>query len=269
MNTESGAIERLLGIMARLRDPELGCPWDRRQTYATIVPHTLEEAYEVADAIERGDFDDLPDELGDLLFQVVFYAQLGQEEGRFDFEEVVRRICDKLERRHPHVFAAHGQERPQDEAALSALWEGRKASERAEKARTGILADVPTGLPALSRSIKLQKRAARVGFDWDSLAPVADKIGEELEEVLDAVQGGEPGERVQEELGDLLFAVTNLARHLKVDPEQALRLANQKFERRFNRVEQRCQEEALTVSEAGLARLEAFWQEIKRAEKGL
>ncbi|GAA5192428.1 nucleoside triphosphate pyrophosphohydrolase [Ferrimonas gelatinilytica] len=268
MGGNPGSVERLLKIMARLRDPNGGCPWDRRQTYATIVPHTLEEAYEVADAIERQDFDDLPDELGDLLFQVVFYAQLGQEEGRFDFGEVVQRICDKLERRHPHVFGAQSDSAFLDEAALTTEWERRKASERAKKARTGILADVPTALPALSRSVKLQKRAARVGFDWDNLAPVAGKISEELDEVLEAVQEDESQQRVQEELGDLLFAVTNLARHLNVDPEQALRLANQKFEHRFNGVEQRCQQAQLPLKEAGMAQLEAFWQEIKRAEKG-
>ena len=236
----------LLHLMARLRDPQHGCPWDLQQDYASIVPHTLEEAYEVADAIESGDFEHLPGELGDLLFQVVYYSQLAREEGRFDFATVVDAITRKLVRRHPHVFPngdLYGSpELPRlDEAAIKRRWEEIKAEERAEKAaapeQLSLLDDVPSALPALSRAAKLQKRAAQVGFDWPEALPVVDKVREELDEVLDAMSESDP-QAIAEELGDLLFVVVNLARHLKVDPENALRAANGKFERRFRFIEQ-------------------------------
>ncbi|WP_084631178.1 nucleoside triphosphate pyrophosphohydrolase [Ferrimonas senticii] len=257
-------IARMLAIMERLRHPEHGCPWDLKQDFASIVPHTLEEAYEVADAIERGDYQELSSELGDLLFQVVFYARLGQEQGQFDFIEVVKRLNAKLEQRHPHVFA--GTE------VVAGQWEALKAAERADNALAGkpvsALANVPLNLPALSRSAKLQKRAARVGFDWDSLGPVADKVTEELGEVMtEALHADSRQELVQEEIGDLLFAVVNLARHLEVEPEQALRLANAKFERRFRGVEQHCRDASIDIEKAGLDRLEQFWQQVKIAEK--
>ncbi|ADN75052.1 MazG family protein [Ferrimonas balearica DSM 9799] len=257
-------IERLLAIMAALRHPEHGCPWDRKQTLATIVPHTLEEAYEVADAIERNDLDELPGELGDLLFQVVFYARIAEEAGQFDFVEVVNRLNNKLVQRHPHVFAGLQA----DEATIKANWEQGKAQERADKAQHSALDNVPLNLPALSRSIKLQKRVARVGFDWDSLGPVVEKIVEEIDEVMEeAHQAVLDQARLEEEMGDLLFAVTNLARHLNVNAEQALRKANLKFEKRFRQVEARCAESGLAVDRAGLDQLEAFWQQVKASEK--
>ncbi len=257
-------VERLLAIMAALRDPQTGCPWDRKQTLATIVPHTLEEAYEVADAIERNDLEELPGELGDLLFQVVFYARIAEEEGQFDFLEVVNRLNQKLVERHPHVFAGLAA----DEATIKANWESGKARERADKAQHSALDNVPLNLPALSRSVKLQKRVARVGFDWDSLGPVVEKIVEEIDEVMDeAHQAVLDPNRLEEEVGDLLFAVTNLSRHLNVDPEQALRKANAKFERRFRQVEHYCGESGLLVEDAGLDQLEAFWQQVKAGEK--
>lgn len=236
----------LLHLMARLRDPQHGCPWDLQQDYASIVPHTLEEAYEVADAIERRDFAHLPGELGDLLFQVVYYSQLAREEGRFDFATVVDAITRKLVRRHPHVFPdgdLYGSpELPRlDEAAIKQRWEQIKAEERAEQAaapeQLSLLDDVPHALPALSRAAKLQKRAAGVGFDWPEALPVVDKLHEELNEVLEAMSENDP-QAIAEEIGDLLFVVVNLARHLKVDPENALRAANGKFERRFRFIEQ-------------------------------
>ncbi|MBY6187069.1 nucleoside triphosphate pyrophosphohydrolase [Marinobacter hydrocarbonoclasticus] len=257
-------VERLLAIMAALRDPAQGCPWDRKQTLASIVPHTLEEAYEVADAIERNDLDELPGELGDLLFQVVFYARIAEESGQFDFIEVVSRLNDKLVQRHPHVFAGLAA----DEATIKANWESGKAQERADKSLHSALDNVPLNLPALSRSVKIQKRVARLGFDWDSLGPVVEKIVEELDEVMDeAHQAVLDQARLEEEMGDLLFAVTNLSRHLKVDPEQALRKANTKFERRFRGVEALCEQSGTAVDQAGLDQLEAFWQQIKAAEK--
>ncbi|SHI27580.1 nucleoside triphosphate pyrophosphohydrolase [Ferrimonas marina] len=256
-------VERLLAIMAALRGPD-GCPWDRAQSYASIVPHTLEEAYEVADTIERADLDALPGELGDLLFQVVFYARIAEEEGRFDFLDVVRSINAKLERRHPHVFA----EQAVADEKLRQRWEDSKAQERAARDQHSVVDDIPQALPALTRAAKLQKRVATVGFDWDALGPVADKVTEELAEVLEeAEQQPSDAERVAEEVGDLLFAVTNLARHLKVDPEQALRRANAKFELRFRGVEQLCEQHGVAIQQAGLERLEGFWQDVKRAEK--
>ncbi|MCQ4233253.1 nucleoside triphosphate pyrophosphohydrolase [Pseudomonas stutzeri] len=265
----------LLHLMARLRDPQHGCPWDLQQNYASIVPHTLEEAYEVADAIESGDFDHLPGELGDLLFQVVYYSQLAREEGRFDFATVVDAITRKLLRRHPHVFPdgdLYGSpELPRlDEAAIKQRWEEIKAEERAEKAaapeQLSLLDDVPAALPALSRAAKLQKRAAQVGFDWPEALPVVDKVREELDEVLVAMSEND-AEAVAEELGDLLFVVVNLARHLKVDPENALRGANGKFERRFRFIEQALRQAGRPIENCTLQELDALWDAAKRAEQ--
>ncbi len=265
----------LLHLMARLRDPQHGCPWDLQQNYASIVPHTLEEAYEVADAIESGDFDHLPGELGDLLFQVVYYSQLAEEEGRFDFSTVIDAITRKLIRRHPHVFPdgdLYGSpELPRlDEAAIKQRWEEIKAEERAEKAaapeQLSLLDDVPSALPALSRAAKLQKRAAQVGFDWPEALPVVDKVREELGEVLEAMSENDP-KAIAEELGDLLFVVVNLARHLKVDPENALRAANGKFERRFRFIEQALREAGRPIESCDLEALDALWGEAKKAER--
>ncbi|KZX64689.1 nucleoside triphosphate pyrophosphohydrolase [Stutzerimonas frequens] len=265
----------LLHLMARLRDPQHGCPWDLQQNYASIVPHTLEEAYEVADAIESGDFDHLPGELGDLLFQVVYYSQLAREEGRFDFATVVDGITRKLVRRHPHVFPdgdLYGSpELPRlDEAAIKQRWEEIKAEERAEKAaapeQLSLLDDVPSALPALSRAAKLQKRAAQVGFDWPEVLPVVDKVREELGEVLEAMSENDP-QAIAEELGDLLFVVVNLARHLKVDPENALRAANGKFERRFRFIEQALREAGRPIESCDLEELDGLWGEAKKAER--
>lgn len=268
-------LDDLLQLMARLRHPEHGCPWDLKQSYASIVPYTLEEAYEVADAIERGDFDHLPGELGDLLFQVVYYSQLATEEGRFGFAEVVDGITTKLIRRHPHVFpdgdlyAAPDAARL-EEAAVKQRWEELKAEERAAKAaapeQLSLLDDVPQALPALSRAAKLQKRAAQVGFDWPEALPVLDKVREELDEVLEAMSENDP-QAIAEELGDLLFAVANLARHLKVEPEAALRAANGKFERRFRFIEQALREAGRPIENCSLDELDALWGEAKKQEK--
>jgi len=268
-------LDDLLHLMARLRDPQHGCPWDLKQSYATIVPHTIEEAYEVADAIERGDFEHLPGELGDLLFQVVYYSQLAREEGRFEFAQVVDGITRKLLRRHPHVFVDGDLYGAPDtsklaEAAVKQRWEEIKAQERAEKAaapeQLSLLDDVPTALPSLSRAIKLQKRAARVGFDWPEALPVVDKVREELDEVLEAMSENDP-EAISEEIGDLLFVVSNLARHLKVDPETALRAANGKFERRFRFIEQALREAGRNMEDCALDELDALWGEAKKLEK--
>lgn len=268
-------LEDLLYLMARLRDPQNGCPWDIKQSYATIVPYTLEEAYEVADAIERGDFDHLREELGDLLFQVVYYAQLAREEGRFEFDAVVDGITTKLIRRHPHVFPdgdLYGEPDPAKlaEAAVKQRWEELKAEERAAKAaepvQLSLLDDVPNALPALSRAAKLQKRASQVGFDWADALPVVDKVREELDEVLEAMAGGDT-EAQAEEVGDLLFVVVNLARKLKVDPETALRAANAKFERRFRYIETALRDQGRTLEDSNLEEMDELWGAAKRDEK--
>lgn len=268
-------LDDLLHLMARLRDPRHGCPWDLKQSYASIVPHTLEEAYEVADAIERGDFEHLPGELGDLLFQVVYYSQLAKEEGRFEFAQVVDGITAKLIRRHPHVFVdgdlyGAADAARLEEAAVRQRWEELKAEERAEKAsapeQLSLLDDVPNALPALSRAAKLQKRAARVGFDWPAALPVVDKVREELDEVLEAMSEND-AQAMAEEIGDLLFGVTNLARHLKVDPESALRAANGKFEQRFRFIEQALREAGRAMEDCALEELDALWGEAKKLEK--
>ncbi|MEH3023460.1 MAG: nucleoside triphosphate pyrophosphohydrolase [Pseudomonas oryzihabitans] len=269
-------LDDLLHLMARLRDPRHGCPWDLRQDYASIVPHTLEEAYEVADAIAKGDFPQVRDELGDLLFQVVYYSQLGREDGHFDFAQVVDGITRKLVRRHPHVFPdgdLHGPlDLPRlDEATIKRRWEEIKAEERAEKAaapeQLSLLDDVPAALPALSRAAKLQKRAANVGFDWADATPVVAKIQEELDEVREAMANGQAAQ-VAEEVGDLLFVMVNLARHLHVDAEDALRQANAKFERRFRFIEEALKAQDRTPQEASLEEMDALWDAAKVAEKG-
>jgi ATP diphosphatase len=252
----------LLAIMARLRAAD-GCPWDRQQTFASIAPYTIEEAYEVADAIERGDMGDLKDELGDLLFQVVFHAQMAREAGHFDFEAVAAAICDKLTRRHPHVFGDHG---PLNIAEQSAAWEDIKAGERGG-ADPSALQDVPNALPALMRADKLSKRAARVGFDFEHASQCADKVDEELAEVRAASRessGASP--EIFEEIGDLLFAAANLARKLDVDAEAALRAANAKFERRFRAMEALAAERGWEFAELNLAAQESLWQAVKRGE---
>ncbi len=268
-------LDDLLHLMVRLRDPQHGCPWDLKQSYASIVPYTIEEAYEVADAIERSDFEHLPGELGDLLFQVVYYSQLAREEGRFEFAQVVDGITRKLIRRHPHVFVdgdLYGKPDAArlEEAAVKQRWEELKAEERAEKAavpeQLSLLDDVPNALPALSRAVKLQKRAAQVGFDWPEALPVVDKVREELDEVLEAMSENDP-QAIAEEIGDLLFVVTNLSRHLKVDPETALRSANGKFERRFRFIEQTLRTAGQPIENCSLEQLDALWGEAKKQEK--
>lgn len=261
-------IDRLLAIMARLRDPQGGCPWDLAQDFASIAPHTIEEAYEVADAIERGDMAHLKDELGDLLFQVVFYAQMSREGGGFDFDAVANAISDKMIKRHPHVF---GEAQIDGAAAQTVAWEAQKEAERralAEAAGTpsSALDGVIAGLPALLRAVKLQKRAARVGFDWPEAAQVLDKIAEEVAEIRHEMTTDGGPARLRDEVGDLLFAVVNLARHLEVDPEGALRGANAKFERRFRRIEALLSVAGREARDASLDELEALWLQAKAEE---
>ncbi|MCV9878530.1 nucleoside triphosphate pyrophosphohydrolase [Brenneria izbisi] len=258
------AIERLLSIMKTLRDPEQGCPWDRKQTFDTITSYTLEETYEVLDAISRKDFDDLRGELGDLLFQVVFYAQMAQEQGLFDFSDVCDAISDKLERRHPHIFADADLA---DSEAVLVNWEQTKAQERAEKDRHSPLDDIPDALPALMKAQKIQQRCASVGFDWNSLGPVVDKVYEEIEEVMhEARQAVVDEEKLGEEIGDLLFATVNLSRHLGHKAERALQAANRKFTRRFRQVEQIVNASGKTLEQASLEEMEAAWQKVKALE---
>ncbi len=279
LNPDAGSnIERLLEIMARLRTPKSGCPWDLEQTYATIAPYTIEEAYEVAEAIRENDLPGLRDELGDLLFQVVFHARIAEEAGDFKFEDVVAAISDKMVRRHPHVF---GDARIDDAVAQTTAWETHKAAERAAKsgqagnaernaqlnARASVLASVPLALPALTRAEKLQKRAARVGFDWPEATQVLDKIEEELAELREAVAQKAPREKIAEELGDILFGYVNVARHLGLDPEEALRACNAKFVRRFQEIEQALASEGRGPRDASLDEMEALWQAAKKTER--
>jgi ATP diphosphatase len=271
MSAPESAITALLELMARLRDPKSGCPWDQKQTFATVAPYTIEEAYEVADAIEKGDPKQLRDELGDLLFQVVFHARMAEERGWFDFAQVAGAIHGKLVRRHPHVF---GGESVPGEAELSRAWEEQKARERAAggtgSESVSALADVPRGLPALVRAAKLGKRAGRVGFDWEQAAQVRDKVLEELGEVdaaLAAVAGETNSPAVVEEMGDLLFAVANWSRHLKFDAEEALRAANSKFERRFRDMESRARERGLSLETLSSQQWENLWEEAKARER--
>ncbi len=260
----AGGIDRLVEIMARLRDPVTGCPWDVAQSFASVAPYTIEEAYEVADAIAREAWDELRGELGDLLFQSVFHARMAEEAGLFSFHDVARAMADKMVARHPHVF---GDQAGIDSAdAQTENWEAVKAAERAGKAQHGVLDGVAVGLPALLRAYKLQKRAARVGFDWPDLAPVLDKVAEEAREVAEARDRAAP-DALAEEVGDLLFVVANLARHLGVEPEAALRQANAKFIRRFEAVEARLAAGGRRPEDSTLEEMDALWDAVKRDEK--
>jgi ATP diphosphatase len=268
MTEDPGDIRRLLHIMAQLRNPSGGCPWDLEQNFASIAPYTIEEAYEVADAIERNDHAALKDELGDLLFQVVFHAQMGQDAGAFAFGDVVAAISDKMIRRHPHVF---GTAAINSADAQTKAWEEHKAAERQARAvaagqATSVLDGVALGIPALTRAIKLQNRAARVGFDWPDVEPVLAKIDEEVGELRVEVAGSREPDRLEDELGDLLFVAANLARHLKVDPEAALRRANGKFERRFHRIEVLLAERGKRPEDSDLAEMDALWDRAKAEE---
>ncbi|MDT8894050.1 nucleoside triphosphate pyrophosphohydrolase [Halomonas sp. I1] len=273
MSRQRHDIDDLLTLMAVLRDPDQGCPWDVKQDWDSIVPHTLEEAYEVADAIERRAFDELPGELGDLLFQVIYYSQFGAEQERFDFHDVVHVLTAKMLQRHPHVFpdGTLASRRQGVSAAevetrqVKSRWEALKAEERDAREARSVLDDVPLNLPALSRAAKLSKRAARVGFDWPDSRGVIDKLREELDEVADALEAGDH-EHVREEVGDLLFATVNLARTLDADPERCLRATNAKFERRFRHVESALAEEGVPLADAGLTRMERHWDVAKQQE---
>ncbi|WP_372881548.1 nucleoside triphosphate pyrophosphohydrolase [Psychromonas sp.] len=267
-------MQSLLNIMEKLRDPEKGCPWDIKQTFDSIVPHTIEEAYEVADAIEQKDFNELKGELGDLLFQVVFYAQLAKEQSLFEFNDIIETMNEKLIRRHPHVFT---DIEFTNEEQVHANWEAEKEKERASKALSenksdSVLDNIPLALPALNRAYKIQKRCANVGFDWDNLTPVIDKIKEEIDEVLvevkrDDLTEQQKQERLEDELGDLLFANVNLVRHLKCNPEQVLRKANHKFEQRFRQVEQTVLKQGKKMSDCSLTDLDAIWDLVKEQGK--
>ena len=284
-------IEQLIEIMVALRTPVTGCPWDLEQTFATIAPYTIEEAYEVADAIARTDLADLKEELGDLLLQVVYHARLAEEDGAFAFGDVVQGITAKMIRRHPHVF---GDAQARTTGVAKGFWERIKAEEKAEKAakravldcvassplpQASVLADVPVALPALTRAVKLQEKAARVGFDWPSLAPVFDKMREELAELEEATFPLDPRsgrtaapvdrDHIEEEFGDLLFVMANVARHLEINPENALRQANDKFRRRFEGVEGKLAERGRTPAQSDLAEMDALWDEVKAAERRL
>ncbi|OCJ67754.1 nucleoside triphosphate pyrophosphohydrolase [Agrobacterium tumefaciens] len=270
-------ISRLIEIMEALRQPETGCPWDVVQTFETIKPYTIEEAYEVADAIERKDMDDLCEELGDLLLQVVFHARIAEERGEFAFGDVVEAVTSKMIRRHPHVFAVSAANTPD---SVKLQWDQIKAEEKRERAerraRRGITEDFKAGFlggvqrsqPALTEALKLQEQAARVGFDWSDPAPILDKIEEEIAELREALAEGKP-EKVSDELGDLIFALVNIGRHVKADPEDALRGTNTKFRRRFNHIETSLTEDGETLQEASLERMEDLWQAAKRIERSL
>lgn len=262
--TPGGGMPRLLEIMRRLRDPQTGCPWDIEQTFQTIAPYTIEEAYEVADAIARGDIDELEGELGDLLLQVVYHAEIGAEAGHFDFHSIAEAIAQKMVDRHPHVFGDESR----DKSAAQQVndWEVQKARERAAKARGGVLDDVALGLPALLRAVKLQKRAARVGFDWPETTQVLAKMQEEAAELVEAQAHLTPAE-VEEEMGDLLFVMANLARHMNVEPEAALRAANAKFVRRFGAVEAALARDGRRPEDSTLEEMDALWDAAKAAEK--
>lgn len=260
-------IEKLVALMSALRDPDGGCPWDKQQNYASILPFTIEEVYEVAEAIETQDYVSLKDELGDLLFQVVFYAQIAKEEERFEFDDIVTGICEKMVRRHPHVFS---DAKYADEAALNQAWEEQKQIERdakinesAKRSKPSVLDDIPKALPELKRAHKIQKRAAKVGFDWENVEQVWDKVLEEKQEVKEAANSGDK-QHLEEELGDLLFALVNLTRHYKVDADLALRKANQKFSTRFREVEQLADK---PLDDYNLDELEALWQQAKQIVK--
>ena len=260
----SAEIARLIDIMARLRDPRTGCPWDVEQDFASIAPYTIEEAHEVADAIDRQAWAELPGELGDLLLQVVFHAQMADEAGMFDFADCAAAISDKLVFRHPHVFGTENRDKSAEQQVKD--WEAIKAIERAGKAEAGTLDGVAMGLPALTRAVKLQNRAARVGFDWPGPAEVLDKIAEETAELVEARDSLGPDAR-EEEFGDLLFVMANLARHLKIDPEQALRRANSKFTRRFEAIEAALAAQGRRPEDSDLAEMDRLWDQAKAAER--
>ena len=252
-------IETLISIMARLRDPDSGCPWDLEQTFATIAPYTIEEAYEVADAVQRQDLGQLQDELGDLLFQVVFHARMAEEAKAFSFDDIVQSICEKMIRRHPHVF---GDAEVKTAEAQTTAWDEHKRRERAAKGAR-LMDDVPLPLPALTRALKIQKRAASVGFDWSEAAPIFDKLTEEIGELKDAMSQNAPREKLADELGDMLFVIANLARHLGVEPEEALRGTNAKFIRRFSHIEDKLLSGGRSAS---LDQMEQAWTEAKSFE---
>lgn len=257
-------LPRLLEVMRRLRDPDSGCPWDVEQDFATIAPYTIEEAYEVADAIERAAWSDLEGELGDLLLQVVYHGQMGAEAGHFDFDSVARRTAAKMVDRHPHVFGDERQDKSAEQQTRD--WEAAKARERASDGAAGVLDDVALGLPALLRAVKLQKRAARVGFDWPNTNDVLEKISEETRELVEAQSDGTP-EQVKEEYGDLLFVMANLARHLNIEPETALRDANAKFTRRFISIEAALADDGRRPEDSTLEEMDALWDRAKLQEK--
>ena len=265
---EGRGIDRLVAIMAQLRNPDGGCPWDLEQNFATIAPYTIEEAYEVADAIEKADMASLKDELGDLLFQVVFHGRMAEEQGAFGFDDIAAGCADKMVRRHPHVFGS--ADGVKDAAAQTQAWETMKAAERAAKAAkdgAGALDGVTPGLPALTRAVKIQARAARVGFDWKTAPPILDKIEEEIGELRAEMESGAPADRLEDELGDLLFAVANLARRMELDAESALRRATAKFERRFRRMEALLAARQEQMTGQDLDALDRLWNTVKAEEK--
>lgn len=255
-------------LMSRLRDPIDGCPWDKEQSFETIVPHTLEESYELADAISKGDMQHIKEELGDVLFQVIFYSQLGKEQQAFDLNDVISELTAKLIRRHPHVFPegtleSRAGEQKAENAQIKQAWETIKSQERQDKDQLSVLDDIPLALPALNRAGKLQKRAARVGFDWPEITPVLDKLQEEIIE-LEQARLQSDVVAIESELGDILFCCVNLARHLKINPETALRSTNQKFERRFKYIEQQCQEQGKRLEDTPLEELDRLWDQAKK-----
>ena len=260
INNSSKGVLRLQEIMKALRDPQSGCPWDIEQNFKSIAPYTVEEAYEVADAIERENWDDLKTELGDLLLQTVYHTQMAEEENLFNFSDVVNQISEKMIKRHPHVFGGTKQKKTSDQQIQD--WEDIKAAEREEKNQTGILDDVALNLPALVRSLKLQKRAARAGFDWPAISQVLKKIDEETKELVEAKKF-ETQERINEEFGDLMFALVNLGRHLKVDPEEALKKANKKFITRFKFIEDEIKSQGRNLEDTSLEEMEQLWQSAK------
>ncbi len=273
MNKKNYTIDDLLTLMSRLREPEFGCPWDQVQTYQTIAPSTLEEAYEVVDAIEQGDSQQLKEELGDLLFQVIFYSQLGSEDQQFNFTDIVAELTEKLVRRHPHVFPdgtldsrispdVSPAERAASEAKIKASWEAIKQQERAAKGHHSILDDIPKAFPATVRATKLQKRASSVGFDWENDQAVYVKVEEEIAELKEAQASGNK-DAIEDELGDVLFTIVNLSRHLGVDAETALRRSNQKFERRYRRMEAQANQDGVDFAEQSIDSKEQFWQQAK------
>ncbi len=266
IHNPNGGLPRLVEIMRRLRDPKTGCPWDIEQDFSTIAPYTIEEAYEVADAIERESWDELKGELGDLLFQSVFHAQMADERGLFDLNDVANTMSDKMVARHPHVFGDESRDKSAEQQTLD--WETIKAAERAGKEQKGTLDGVALGLPALLRAVKLQKRAARVGFDWPDISHVLDKMIEESQELVEARESFTQAE-IEEEFGDLMFVMANLARHLNIEPESALRATNAKFTRRFEQVEAKLSQRGKRPQDSNLEEMDALWDEVKAEERAL